>query len=299
MLDDDTTELLSDAGELAARFGHEPIELPTHQAPIVGLFDRCRSTFGAVRLLLEHGFAHEAIVLARPLFTESLMLAELAAADEKRQVELWVGWSMKGLADFEGVLLEMQSRGSEMSDGLAAIAKRRGELESYARRYDARTRQWRVDEKKLAETHGRGVEYLDFDLSHAFVHGTPLAIEQRMSKVADDTLAVGGPAADFDSWGPSAGTFAANSLLHACRATCLIFGWDEPDELEALMQRLESKIGELNPADQSTSRQVIPETSGARRSGRPRVTRHACPSSAAGARRTGTQAVASGPTRGR
>jgi hypothetical protein len=250
-LDSDMRQLLVEVGELAARFGHEPTELPTHMAPVLGLFDRCRSTFGAVRLLLEHGFAHEAVMLGRPLFTESLMLAELADANETRRVELVVGWWMRGLADVEGIVREGQARGDDATDDLAAIATRRAELEEYARRRDARTRQWRVDEKKLAETHGRAAEYLDFDLTHHFVHGTPMAVEQRMSKIAQDTLAVGGPAADFDTWGSPSGLFAAKSLLHACRAACGIFAWDEPAALEPLMQRLDSKSEELNAAPQA------------------------------------------------
>jgi hypothetical protein len=79
-----------------------------------------------------------------------------------------------------------------------------------------------------------------------------------MTKIADDTLAVGGPAADFDTWAPPAGLFAANSLLHACRAACDIFAWDEPAELQTLLDQVDAKIAAINragDADESTGDQ--------------------------------------------
>ena len=44
------------------------------------------------------------LILGRPLFTDSLMLTELAAAAETRRVQLVVGWWMKGLAELEGIV---------------------------------------------------------------------------------------------------------------------------------------------------------------------------------------------------
>jgi len=52
------------------------MEVPRHYLDFLALFDRCRSMLGAVRLLLEHDASHEAIVLCRPLLTDSLALAE-------------------------------------------------------------------------------------------------------------------------------------------------------------------------------------------------------------------------------
>jgi hypothetical protein len=64
---------------------------------VLALFDRCRSLLGAIRLRLAHGFVHEAVMLGRSLFTDSLMLAEYASADERRRVELVIGWSIASL----------------------------------------------------------------------------------------------------------------------------------------------------------------------------------------------------------
>jgi hypothetical protein len=64
--------LLNEVGELAGRVGYE-FDASTHEAAIVTLFDRERSTFGAVGVLLDNEFADEAVMLGRPLFTESLV----------------------------------------------------------------------------------------------------------------------------------------------------------------------------------------------------------------------------------
>ncbi|HEV3477897.1 MAG TPA: hypothetical protein VG144_00450 [Gaiellaceae bacterium] len=76
-------------------------------------------------------------------------------------------------------------------------------------------------------------------LSHHFVHGSTLAVSQRYSRAADETVAVGGPAVELDLWARDAGLFAAHSLLHATRAICRIFGWPEPPDVERLLKRVE------------------------------------------------------------
>jgi len=66
------------------------VEGPPSYASVVALFDRCCSLLGAIRVLLHYDFVHEAIILARPLFTDSLALAEIAAADDRGRDELAV-----------------------------------------------------------------------------------------------------------------------------------------------------------------------------------------------------------------
>jgi hypothetical protein len=58
-----------------------------------------------VRLLAkveEFDFGQEATALGRSLITESLMLMELAAADETRRVELVVGWELATSTTWRG-----------------------------------------------------------------------------------------------------------------------------------------------------------------------------------------------------
>jgi hypothetical protein len=82
---------MREVADLVDRVGAgERTERIWHELEILALFDRCRSLHRAVLVLLSHdGFVHEAVMLGRPLFTDSLALAELAAVDEKRRGSEW------------------------------------------------------------------------------------------------------------------------------------------------------------------------------------------------------------------
>jgi hypothetical protein len=186
------------------------------------------------------------------LFTESLILAELAAVYEPRRVGLVVGWWLAGRSDFEGIVRDGIAPGDDHSDDdLAAIATGQAELQRYVASRGANAR--RVPgEKDLARTHARAREYLDFRLTHHFVNESAMAAERRQTKRSDGTHVVGGPGADIATWAPPAGLFAATSLLHASRAVCRIFGWQEPLELADSLRRCDEAITELSRPCEST-----------------------------------------------
>jgi hypothetical protein len=237
---------------VAALGGGEIFKQPRHLLEILALFDRCRSMLGATQHLLLHNFVHEAVMLGRPLFTDSLALTELAAVDERKRGGLVLGWEMASLAGLEGVFRAVESH-TDMSRGFAYIKERRAQVERYARRHGFSTRQWKPDDhaRDLAEKHGRGEEYGDLLITHHFVHGTTIATSQRYSLVGEETVEIGGPAVNLELWANSAGLFAASSTLHAARAVCRILGWDEPGELEALLAESETLAEKLRTADSS------------------------------------------------
>jgi hypothetical protein len=236
-IDKHVLDLLTGVSKLLGPIGAGEAETPRYLLQVLALFDRCRSMLGAIRLLLGYNCVHEAVILARPLFADSLTLAEIAAAGETERKRLALGREMAGLADMEGVLREAESRGGNIAKGMAKIAERRTHLEEFARRENLSTRQWRPDDhlKDLAAEHGEGDEYLDIRFTHLFVHGSTSVTIDRYSQRDDGTWEVGGPAADFKPWANGTGFFAAQSALRAGRAACRIFGWDEPRELQVLM----------------------------------------------------------------
>jgi hypothetical protein len=262
MLDEATTKLVDEVAGVAGKVGGgATMQLRPHERGILALFDRCRSTFGAVRVLAKvkaPDFGQEALILVRPLLTESLMLMELAEADETRRVELVVGWELASLDDLEGLMREAQTRGHRDDDTrliLDDIASQRRVVETYARELGARTRKWKVNEKTLAEKHGRD-DYLSFRMTHHFVHGSTFAASQRYSKKGDIYL-VGGPAADT-GWAWPAALQAADSVLYATRAVCTIFDWEPPAELDDLEKQIanldaETKAGAARPIRPSCS----------------------------------------------
>jgi hypothetical protein len=239
VLADDTKRLLEDVSAVVERLAGDPITgQPLHVLEIMGLFDRCRGLFGAVRVLTERGYGHEALILTRPLFTESLMLMELASVDETRRIGLVVGWMLESVRDFEGIMREAQSRGDDTSEQLAAMSGMRATIEAYARTHNAATRGWRINEKTLADKHRGGDGYLDFRVGHHFVHGSAFASAQRSTRRGDVTF-IGGPAA-YQGWTEAAALSAAQSMLFAVRGVCGVVGWPEPPEVNELCERLEA-----------------------------------------------------------
>jgi hypothetical protein len=217
--------------------GGAPEDRPRDYLEIGALFDRCRSLLGAVRLLLRHGFAHESMMLGRPLLTDSLALTELASADERRRAELVVGWELASVADLRGIILEFQKQGGNVAGYLSATDTRRSQVEDYARARGLRAKHWRPDSQapSLAKKHGRDGDAFDLRVLHSFVHGSTLATSQRYSQVAPDSVEIGGPAIVRDTWARASGLSAAHSALLAARAFCSIAEIAEPAEIAPLL----------------------------------------------------------------
>jgi hypothetical protein len=224
--------------------GEEPSDTPAYLLEPLSLFDRCRSTLGAIRLLLAYDFVHEAVALTRPLFADSLALAEMAAADEAERKRLVAGRELAAVNDMEGLAREAESRGDDVSAEMAALHERRAHVEEFARSENIKPRPWRSDQqlKALAHRHGRGDEYMDLRITHLFVHGSPFATRQRYAQTDERIVEVGGHAVDLKAWASPTGLFASHSALHAARAACAIFGWTEPPDLEVLMAEVREEL---------------------------------------------------------
>lgn len=181
------------------------------------------------------------VALNRPLFADSLTIAEVAAASEAKRKRLVVGRETAALNDMEGVLKEQRSLGEDVSRGMSAIAKRRKHVQEFARQEGVeKARLWRPDNqlKDLAGKHGRREAYFDLRVTHLFVHGSPFVTRQRVGQTDEGRVVVGGPAVDLASWANPTAYFAAESALHAAAAACDLFGWDEPANFDALATRL-------------------------------------------------------------
>jgi hypothetical protein len=125
---------MRDVADLVDRVGTgERAQRVSHELEILALFDRCRSLHRAVLLLLsQQGLVHEAIILGRPLFTDSLALAELAAADDARRGSLAVGWALKSEQQLRAYFLDRRSRGHDADAELQASDRRQRRILEYA-----------------------------------------------------------------------------------------------------------------------------------------------------------------------
>jgi hypothetical protein len=225
-------------GSMGGKFQGEP-----HELEIAALFNRCRSLHSAVHLLLAQGFTHEAVILSRPLFIDSLALAEFAAVDEKQRGSLAVGWMLKSLEHLEGYWHDQQSRGDDRTYELAHMERQRREIQEYASSRGYGTKHWQADDhaKRLADKHGRGSEYAGLLVSHMFVHGARTVTSEHYSWT-DEGAVVGEPQSS-KPWERDAGLFASHSMLRGARDACLMFGWTEPPELHELLESLASLVG--------------------------------------------------------
>jgi hypothetical protein len=225
----------------AALLKGKTIQGPQSYASVLALFDRCSSLLGAIRVLLHYDFVHEAMILTRPLFTDSLALTEIAAASDKGRDELAVRLNMTGVAQAQGVFLSAKAIGrDDVDELLRTLVEERAEIEEYARIKGLSTKGWQPDDhaKDLADKHGRSGEYVDMRVTDQFVHGSTKATSQRFKRRDDGTIDVGGAARELEGWANPPGLFAVHSALCAARAACLIFGWTEPTELKALAAEL-------------------------------------------------------------
>jgi hypothetical protein len=245
---------MRDVAALVDRIGTERAERVWHQLEILALFDRCRSLHQAVLLLLSEGFVHEAVILGRPLFTDSLALAELAGLDEKQRGSLVVGWALGSWAQMKGYFLDRRARGHDVEAELEAIAERELEVEKYARQHGYDTKHWQPDDhaKRLADAHGRADEYGALLVAQMFVHGAMTATSERYARTGEGVYVVGGPVRSPRRWERDAGLFASHSMLLAARAVCRVFDWTEPPELGELLRAIREE-GERAVAELGSS----------------------------------------------
>jgi hypothetical protein len=183
-------------------------------------------------------------MLNRPLFTDSLALAELAAADDKRRGSLVVGWVLGSLQQFRAYFLDRRSRGLDVEDDLKALGEREREATKYARDHGYGTKHWQPDDeaKRLADAHRRGGEYGAMLVTGMFVHGLTTATSERYWQTDEGVYVVGGSALTPKPWERDVALFASHSMLLAARAVCVMFGWAEPPELDDLFEKLEHEV---------------------------------------------------------
>jgi hypothetical protein len=189
---------------------------------------------------LSHDLVHEAVILGRPLFTDSLALTELASVDEMRRRSLVVGWTMSGLERLRGALRDQGSRGQDVTSALAALREREAEVRSYASRHGCGMKHWQPDDhaKELADAHGRGNEYSALLVAQMFIHGTWAATSERYGQTDEGVMVVGGFEREPKRWERDTGLWASVSMIHGARAACRLFRWAEPTELGVLLEQL-------------------------------------------------------------
>jgi hypothetical protein len=222
----------------------ETVQIATHDAYVINLFARTIGLFDAIVLLLKHGLSVEAMALARPLFTDSLRLAELAEAGDERR-EIILGEMNQGIQERIDLLREAERLGIEENAArqIQTQEDQRKSLLRYQERHGVGKLKRFTTEKNMTHRCGRQEEYWAYRLSHHMVHGSDVALTYRRRPLEKGYLACS--VRDMDEMSSIGfGAFAAKSMLLSARAVARIFACQEPEEFGPLLESADSLLSE-------------------------------------------------------
>jgi hypothetical protein len=223
------------------------MEVPTHEAYILGMFWRCVRLFDGAVLLLRAELPEEAAILARSLFEESLRLQQLAADSENRDA-LVLGWANASISQKIGLLETAKSIGldDDIEGELVKLADARKELQAYQSRRGVKRLQRFRPERETALRFNRRDDFWAYEWSHEFVHGSDAAWVFARRTPAPGAAALHGKTNDPVARGGFA-EFAAGSLTEAFRATASIFGWPFQSDLGDPQKQIQSLLKPTAP----------------------------------------------------
>lgn len=207
------------------------------------MYQRCKSLFRSVLLLLDGNHPEEALILARSLFIESLRLMEMEDAGTERAA-LALGHYRESLKRIEGLFVHNAERlglTDDPSDVLAIVEQQRKDIESYRKRHRiGKLRDFRNADEAAVKLN-RKKDLWNYLLSHGMVHGGEIAHLYRRQTVEEGVMAfysyTHDPALLAD-----VGVFAARSITHAQYALACIFDLNASPELQKLMAEIERKV---------------------------------------------------------
>jgi Family of unknown function (DUF5677) len=210
-------------------------DLPGLDRVVAAIHRRIRRAARAVAVLLDANYPHEATVVARSLFEDSLRVGALAQAGPGR-TSLLLGWLAESTSQAERLLrLGEELDSHDRREREDALRSRRIRLEEEARRLGVRG-QWRrfPNERAMAKAQGLLQEYYHYLYATQVVHGSELAF-----------LFDPDPVGDRDHESPTAPvpmevraaalSLTVTSLLRAHIATAEMLGWRGSKEAQSLL----------------------------------------------------------------
>jgi len=193
---------------------------------------------GCIRLIANrHG--EESMFLARALFEESLLLAELAGLPLPERKALAVRIDLDSNDRTERVFQLHRDLGLSKKDRdfEAGFAKRRNALTAYCRTEQIEPAQPEKDPtKKRALRLDLKEEYWLYEFCHQMVHGNDLALELRSTKI-DGKNGIMDTTQEVEII-QACLAFASRSVIRQYIAGCALFGWTQApmDEFEAFFR---------------------------------------------------------------
>jgi hypothetical protein len=210
-------------------------------ANAISMFGHARQLLIASAVLLERRLPGPAFVLQRPLFEDSLRLAEFSGSSEAERIALMASWRRIGLKKVDG-LAQKAARDGAVDDAAALRTHVMDELN----KIDAALKRRRVTAKdfmnaeKAAVAFGREDDYPAYEMSHQAVHGNDLV--HLISRETNDegVLIIGKPKQQYVD---AIAEWAAHSGLHLTRSFHMLTGAVAED---SALARLEARLTALN-----------------------------------------------------
>lgn len=212
----------------------------------VGIYWRCMSLFRSIILLLSNNQPEEALMLWRPLFTDSLRIRELEAAGKKDRIAIQLGHFASSLERTKDRAQEAKRQGitDDITKELAQIEKQKRALEGYRKKLGIDKLKQFSSEKNLIKKLNLKVDFWTFLYSHGFVHGEDIAQIHRRRRIEHTSvLAFFSHTADPELLG-GVGLAAAQLILDTHESAGKMLGWETSPELPKLLSAIKSRLGE-------------------------------------------------------
>ena len=207
----------------------------------VGMYWRCMSLYHSIILLLTNNQPEEALMLWRSLFTDSLRLRELEAAEVKDRLAIQLGHYASSLERSKRRIQQAKRLGvrDDISEELAHIDKQKRDMEIYRKRLGIEKLKQFSSEENLINRLNLKVDVWGFLYSHGFVHGEDIAQIHRRRKLQPRIYAFFSHTPDPEFLAAVAFA-AARSIMDTHEAAGKMFGWEVSPELRELLATIQS-----------------------------------------------------------
>jgi Family of unknown function (DUF5677) len=211
---------------------------------VLGMYWRARGLLEGITVLLAAMLADEALILARSLLEQSLHLQELAAAGEER-VALVLDWYNRSLSEKLGLIRRAASRGDAGDLGITEkdVEEERKTIQGYMNRHSIKKLRRLMPLQASAARFNRSDELWVAGIADEVVHGSEIAHGPRRLALPGGGVGykLRNDDPEMSAW---VSALAARSMILSRIAAGTIFDWGQPEELAALLVRVDAFVAE-------------------------------------------------------
>jgi len=219
----------------------EGVSVTPADAIAVGMYWRCISLYRGILLLLDNNQPEEALMLWRSLFTDSLRIRELEAAEKKDRLAIELGHYASSLERTKHRIQRAKELGitDDITEELVHIEKQKRDVENYRQRLEVGKLSKFSSEENLINKLNLKVDLWTYLYAHGFVHGEDIAQTHRRRKIQPAFYAFFSHTHDPEFLAGT-GLAAAQAIIDTHEAAGKMFGWEVSPELRGLLATIQS-----------------------------------------------------------